>query len=112
MPVDGDGASGGSKSIQTPMQWTMPGKSSSAFRLAIRRSKDRLSEPIAFQISQLLTARRPLLFCDDCITDQLRLSNRRQANRVTVVLGKRETFWRDVAQCSICLKHKQVVRHV
>jgi hypothetical protein len=70
------------------------------------------SERIAGRISQLLTAHRPALFCDDCIADRLALNHRRQANRATTALADSSAFWRAVAACSDCNKHKQVIRHV
>jgi hypothetical protein len=88
---------------------TMPGAVAAK---TARRSKPEKSERIAVRISRFLAERVPRLFCDDCITDQLDLSHRRQANRVTAVFGKDDTFWRDIAACSLCRKHKQVIRHV
>ncbi len=70
------------------------------------------SGTIAGRIGQFLLAHRPQLFCDDCIGDRLGLSHRRQANRVTATMGASQAFWRDVAACTACSKHKQVIRHV
>ena len=70
------------------------------------------SERIAERVGQFVSAHRPSLFCDDCIADQLGLSHRRQANRVTVALGNSSAFWRAVGACTACNKHKQVIRHV
>ncbi len=69
-------------------------------------------ERIAGRVDGLLASRRPALWCDDCIADQLGLSHRRQANRVTVAMANTSTFWRTVGACSVCNKHKQVIRHV
>jgi hypothetical protein len=69
-------------------------------------------ERIAGRVGQFLTDHRPALFCDDCITAELGLSSRRQASRVTVRLATTSNFWRDVGACSVCCKHKQVVRNV
>ena len=84
----------------------------SARPFAGNRGKPANSERIACRVSRLLATHVPALFCDDCITDKLGLSDRRQANRVTVVFGKSASFWRDVGACSVCRKHKQVIRHV
>jgi hypothetical protein len=70
------------------------------------------SERAVDRVGQFLAAHRPALFCDDCIADKLGLSRRRQANRVTGTLGKTSRFWRAVGACSVCEKHKQVIRHV
>lgn len=64
------------------------------------------------RIGTFLAARRPELFCDDCIADMLGLRHRREANRITGALGKTHHFWRDVGACSACKQHKQVIRHV
>ncbi len=66
----------------------------------------------ADRMGRFLAARRPELFCDDCIADKLGLSHRREANRITRALGKTHHFWRDVGACSACGQHKQVIRHV
>ena len=66
----------------------------------------------ADRIGRFLAARRPELFCDDCMADKLGLNHRREANRVTRALGKTHHFWRDVGACSACEQHKQVIRHV
>ena len=70
------------------------------------------TERNADRIGGFLAARRPGLFCDDCIADKLGLNHRREANRVTNALGKTHHFWRDVGACSACGQHKQVIRHV
>jgi hypothetical protein len=70
------------------------------------------SERIAGRVGRFLTDHRPSLFCDDCITDRLGLSSRRQASRVTGRLAETTNFWRAVGACSVCHKHKQVVRNV
>lgn len=67
-------------------------------------------ERIAGRVSQFLLARKPALFCDDCIADRLGLSHRRQANRVTAVMANSAAFWRAVGACTACGKHKQVIR--
>ena len=70
------------------------------------------AERNADHISRFLEARRPALFCDDCIADKLALSHRREANRITRALAKTSKFWRDVGACTACDKHKQVIRNV
>jgi hypothetical protein len=117
MTVDRDGilaaAKISRKPVCMPVKWTMPGAvAAKTIRSAMRRSKSANPERIAARIGRFLAERVPHLFCDDCITDELDLSHRRQANRVTAVFGKGDAFWRDVAACSLCRKHKQVIRHV
>jgi len=75
-------------------------------------AKSAKSGRIVGRISQFLADHKPFLFCDDCITDKLGLSSRRQANRVTSRLAATSNFWRSVGACSACGKHKQVVRNV
>jgi len=87
-------------------------EAASNFRIeSAGKRKSSSSERIAVQIGRFLADQVPHLFCDDCITDQLNLTSRRQANRVTAVFGKKDSFWRDVAACSLCLRHKVVIRH-
>ena len=50
--------------------------------------KQASAERNADRISRFLAARRPALFCDDCIADKLGLGHRREANRITSALGK------------------------
>ncbi len=86
--------------------------SSTVQRIPADRATPASPERIASRVGQFLVDHRPALFCDDCITAQLGLSSRRQASRVTGQLAATSGFWRDVGACSVCCKHKQVVRNV
>lgn len=66
----------------------------------------------ADSITRFLADHKPALFCDRCIADELGLSNRREANRITSTLGKSSMFWRGIGACSVCAQYKQVIRNV
>lgn len=57
---------------------------------------------IAGQIEQLIGSLSGSPVCDDCITDQLNLSVRSQANVVTRELGRREEYDRAKTSCVQC----------
>lgn len=91
----------------------VPGTASPASRRSQAISgKSTMSGWIANRISRFLVDQKPGPFCDDCIADKLGLSDRRQANRVTIGLAKTSAFWRAVGACSVCGRHKQAIRNV
>jgi hypothetical protein len=119
MPMDRDGTLAaaqlsGRPGLASTQRTISEDRAARTVRSAVtqRQGKSGASELISVRVNRFLADRVPWLFCDDCITDELGLSHRRQANRVTVALGKDEAFWRDIAACSVCRKHKQVIRHV
>lgn len=65
---------------------------------------------IAGQIERLIEKMQGLALCDDCITDELNLSVRSQANVVTRELGNRERFDRAKTPCSRCGAIKTAIR--
>ena len=96
-----------------PGEFGLPGTAPPASRRSQAISgTSTMSGWIANRISRFLVNYKPGLFCDDCIADELGLSDRRQASRVTIGLGKAATFWRAVGACSVGGKHKQVIRNV
>src|SRR3546814_18496520 len=65
---------------------------------------------IAGQIEQLIRNLGGAPVCDDCITDQLNLSVRSQANVVTRELGHREEYARPTTFCGQCGALKTGIR--
>lgn len=65
---------------------------------------------IAGQIEQLIRNLGGAPVCDDCITDQLNLSVRSQANVVTRELGHREEYDRTKTFCGQCGALKTGIR--
>src|SRR3546814_19709855 len=65
---------------------------------------------IAGQIEQLIRNLGGAPVCDDCITDQLNLSVRSQANVVTRELGHREEYDRTKTFCGQCGAIKTGIR--
>lgn len=67
---------------------------------------------IAERVSDWLRQKRSEAYCDDCIQEQLDLSRRQQAFRVTSALGTTSDFERQTGNCSSCGKEKLVTRAV
>lgn len=57
---------------------------------------------IAEQVAEFLRQRKTNAYCDDCLCEQLKLSRRQQAFRVTSALGVTSDFRRDDGECSCC----------
>ena len=66
---------------------------------------------IAERVNKFITDHMPDAFCDDCIAEELGLSRRQQAHRVTSALATTADFRREVDSCSLCGKEKKVIRH-
>jgi hypothetical protein len=64
---------------------------------------------IAERVNALIAGGRPAAFCDDCITNELDLSRRQFAHRVTGILGATDNFVRQRGACSTCGKTKTVI---
>lgn len=64
---------------------------------------------IAERVNTFITGRKPKAFCDDCIKEQLGLSRRQQAQRVTGALATTDCFQRASGICSICGSEKKVI---
>ena len=62
------------------------------------------------RVNKFITDHMPDTFCDDCIAEQLDLSRRQQANRVTSALATTDNFRREIDSCSLCGKEKKVIR--
>jgi hypothetical protein len=60
-------------------------------------------------VNNFITKHRPDEFCDDCIAEQLRLSRRQQAHRVTSALATTDCFRREKDICSLCGSEKMVI---
>lgn len=69
----------------------------------------RNSMTIAGQIERLVAGLDGAAICDDCITDQLNLSVRTQANVVTRSIAGHEGFSRVRDCCSSCGSTKTVI---
>jgi hypothetical protein len=67
---------------------------------------------IAEQVSGWLKQKKSEAYCDDCIQQQLKLSRRQQAFRVTSALGTTSDFKRQTGSCSLCGKEKLVTQAV
>ena len=57
---------------------------------------------IAEQVAHFLHQRKPKAYCDDCLCEELKLSRRQQAFRVTSALGVTSDFRRDDGECFRC----------
>ena len=64
---------------------------------------------IAERVNEFITAKRPAAFCDDCIAEELELSRRQQAHRVTSALGTTSNFQRGQGICSRCGEDRLVI---
>lgn len=63
------------------------------------------------QVRGLIARLSPMAICDDCITDELRLTVRQHANHKTRELEKVRGFRRDVGPCVHCKAiDKKVIR--
>jgi len=51
-------------------------------------------------------------YCDTCLAKQLKLSGRRQANRITVALSMTRNFCRERGACTLCGAEKKVIKAV
>jgi hypothetical protein len=65
---------------------------------------------IAERVSDWLKQKKSARFCDDCIKEELNLSRRQQAFRVTSALGTTSEFERQTGDCTSCGKEKLVIR--
>jgi len=65
---------------------------------------------IANEIERLIARLDGARVCDDCITDQLNLSVRSQANVVTRALGTERDYDREKEACALCARTKTVIR--
>jgi hypothetical protein len=63
---------------------------------------------IAERIRHFLNERAGMQYCDDCITSQLGLERRQQAQSVTASIGSTGEFKRDDGICFGCNKEKLV----
>ena len=64
---------------------------------------------IGERINSFITEHRPNAFCDDCITEHVRLSSRQHAQYVTDALATTDYFQRVSGTCSVCGSKKKVI---
>jgi hypothetical protein len=65
---------------------------------------------IAQRVNDYITQGKPRAYCDDCISDALKLSRRQQSARVTGALETTSDFDRVEDECATCAGVKKVIR--
>ena len=64
---------------------------------------------IGERVNSFITERRPDAICDDCITEQLCLGHRYQAQIISDALATTDSFQRVSGTCSVCGSKKKVI---
>jgi hypothetical protein len=63
----------------------------------------------AAKVTGFLTKNKGKPYCDDCLKQQIPLSRRQEAQRITQALATTPLFKRVEGKCSICYKTKLVI---
>lgn len=62
-------------------------------------------------VTNFILANHPNAYCDDCIQDELQLSQRQQVQQITSPLGLTHDYIREERACFSCGNQKIVIRH-
>ena len=67
---------------------------------------------LAERVNRYITEYKSIAFCDDCIAEELGVSQRQQIHQITNALGTTDAFHRDKGRCYVCDREKKVTVRV